>query len=111
MPFTPSQPERGYNNRTLHIDLTTLTVTEKPVTQQMKDIFIGGRGFGLWYLWKAIKPTTKWNDPENDIIISPGPIARDHAVPRHREVAGRDALAPDRASRSTPTSAATSAPS
>ena len=45
------------------------------MTQQMKDIFIGGRGFGLWYLWHAITPTTKWNDPENDIIISPGPLA------------------------------------
>jgi aldehyde:ferredoxin oxidoreductase len=38
----------------------------------MKEIFIGGRGFGLGYLWNAIKPTTKWNDPENDIVISPG---------------------------------------
>ncbi len=41
----------------------------------MKEIFIGGRGFGLWYLWHAITPTTKWNDPENDIVISPGPLA------------------------------------
>ncbi|MCU0290749.1 MAG: hypothetical protein MUF10_01980 [Thermoanaerobaculaceae bacterium] len=81
VPFTPSLPELGYNNRTLHIDLTTLTVTEKPVTQQMKDIFIGGRGFGLWYLWQAIKPTTKWNDPENDIIISPGPLGGNTQYP------------------------------
>ena len=73
--FEPSLPERGYTNRTLHIDLTTLKVTEKAVTEQMKDIFVGGRGFGLWYLWNAITPTTKWNDPENDIIISPGPLA------------------------------------
>ncbi|HPS78257.1 MAG TPA: aldehyde ferredoxin oxidoreductase N-terminal domain-containing protein, partial [Thermoanaerobaculaceae bacterium] len=81
VPFTPSLPELGYNNRTLHIDLSTLTVTEKPVTQQMKDIFIGGRGFGLWYLWQAIKPTTKWNDPENDIIISPGPLGGNTQYP------------------------------
>ena len=73
--FEPSLPERGYTNRTLHIDLSTLKVTEKAVTPEMKEVFIGGRGFGLWYLWNAIKPTTKWNDPENDIIISPGPLA------------------------------------
>jgi aldehyde:ferredoxin oxidoreductase len=73
--FEPSVPERGYTNRTLHIDLSTLTVTEKPVTAGMKELFIGGRGFGLWYLWHAITPATKWNDPENDIIISPGPLA------------------------------------
>jgi aldehyde:ferredoxin oxidoreductase len=73
--FTPSLPERGYNNRSLHVDLSTLEVTEKPVTQQMKDIFIGGRGFGLWHLWNAVTPKTRWNDPENEIIISPGPVS------------------------------------
>ena len=50
----------------------------------MKDIFIGGRGFGLWYLWNAITPTTKWNDPENEIIISPGPAGRQHRSTRAR---------------------------
>ncbi len=79
--FTPSLPVLGYNNRTLHIDLTTLAVTEKPVTQQMKDIFIGGRGFGLWYLWQAITPATRWNDPENAIVISPGPLAGNTQYP------------------------------
>ena len=73
--FEPSLPDKGYTNRTLHIDLSALKATEKPVTPVMKDVFVGGRGFGLWYLWHAITPTTKWNDPENDIIISPGPLA------------------------------------
>ena len=41
----------------------------------MKDLFVGGRGFGLWQLWNAVTPATRWNDPENEIIISPGPVA------------------------------------
>lgn len=73
--FTPSLPDKGYNNRSLYVNVGTLEVKEKPVTQQMKDVFIGGRGFGLWHLWNAVKPTTRWNDPENEIIISPGPVA------------------------------------
>ena len=40
----------------------------------MKDKFIGGKGFGLKMLWEATKPDTKWNDPENEIVISGGPI-------------------------------------
>jgi aldehyde:ferredoxin oxidoreductase len=75
VPFEPSLPYRGYTNRILYINLSTLEVKEKPVTQQMKDIFIGGRGFGLWALWNATTPTTKWNDPENLLVISPGPLA------------------------------------
>jgi hypothetical protein len=41
--------ERGYANRTLYINLDDNTFAEKLVTQQMKDIFTGGRGFGLPY--------------------------------------------------------------
>ena len=66
--------ERGYANRTLHIDLGTKEIYEKPVTQQMKDLFTGGRGFGLKLLWDAVTPETKWNDPENALIIANGPI-------------------------------------
>ncbi len=73
--YQPGQIDKGYNNRTLHIDLSTSSFTEKPVTQLMKDKFIGGKGFGLYLLWHATKPRTKWNDPENEIVISPGPCA------------------------------------
>jgi len=72
--FTPSHPEKGYTNRLLHVDLSTLKISERKIDQKTKDIFTGGRGFGLKFLWDAIKPTTKWNDPENAFIISPGPI-------------------------------------
>lgn len=66
--------DRGYNNRTLYINVTDGTMHSKKVTQEMKDKFIGGKGFGLWYLWNAVTPKTKWNDPENEIVIAGGPI-------------------------------------
>ena len=55
--------ERGYANRTLYIDLSTNTVRSKPVTQQMKDIFTGGRGFCLWLLWNGTTGETRWDSP------------------------------------------------
>jgi aldehyde:ferredoxin oxidoreductase len=75
VPFSPSLPCKGYNDRILYVNLSSLTVQEKAVTQQMKDLFVGGRGFGLWYLWNAVTPETRWNDPENEIIICPGPLS------------------------------------
>lgn len=66
--------ERGYTGRTLYVNLSNNTIGSRPVTQQMKDIFIGGRGFGLKLLWDAVTPDTKWDDPENEIIISSGPL-------------------------------------
>ncbi len=66
--------QKGYANQTLHVDISQSKVTIKPVTDTMKEIFIGGKGFDLWLLWHAIKDTTKWNDPENEICISSGPL-------------------------------------
>ena len=68
--------ERGYNNRTLYINLTNNQVKSKLVTQYMKDTFIGGRGFNLWLLWKALPKdrVVKWDDPENEICIACGPL-------------------------------------
>ncbi len=66
--------DKGYANRILYIDLCDSKFIEKPVTEFMKEKFIGGRGFGLKLLWDATKDNTQWNDPENEIIISPGPI-------------------------------------
>ncbi|MDW7739429.1 MAG: aldehyde ferredoxin oxidoreductase C-terminal domain-containing protein [Bacillota bacterium] len=72
--YEPATVEKGYSGKTLYVNLSDLSVKPKDVTQQMKDKFIGGKGFGLWYLWNAVTPKTKWSDPENEIVISPGPI-------------------------------------
>jgi aldehyde:ferredoxin oxidoreductase len=66
--------ERGYNNKTLYIDISDNKIVSKPVTDEMKRIFTGGRGFGLWLLWNAMKEKTKWNDPANEICIACGPL-------------------------------------
>jgi len=66
--------DKGYAGQTLYVNLTDNTIESRPVTEQMKEIFIGGKGFGLWRLWHAVNPDTKWDDPENDIVISSGPI-------------------------------------
>lgn len=73
--------ERGYANRTLYINLDDNTIREKPVTQKMKDLFTGGRGFGLKLLWDAVSPETKWNDPQNELVIANGPICGITAYP------------------------------
>jgi aldehyde:ferredoxin oxidoreductase len=66
--------QRGYAGQTLYVNLTDNTVEARPVTEEMKRIFVGGRGFGLWRLWNAVKPTTRWNDPENELVLATGPI-------------------------------------
>jgi aldehyde:ferredoxin oxidoreductase len=73
--------EHGYANRTLYINLSENVVREKPVTQKMKDVFTGGRGFALWLLWNAVSGDTRWNDAKNELVIANGPIGGITAYP------------------------------
>ncbi|MCL2496609.1 MAG: hypothetical protein FWF04_04250 [Clostridiales bacterium] len=92
--FEPTVIERGYNNRSLYISVggefdtsdqdplirktegkRGVVIGEKAVTTFMKEKFTGGKGFDLYHLWKAVKPGLPWHAPENDIVISPGPLA------------------------------------
>ena len=73
--------EKGYSNQTLHINISELNIDTKPVTEKMKETFIGGKGFNLWLLWYAVQSTTKWNDSENTICIASGPMGGTPSYP------------------------------
>jgi aldehyde:ferredoxin oxidoreductase len=66
--------KRGYNMRSLHIDVGSRVATEKPVSPEMKAKFVGGKGFGLKLLWDGTGAATKWDSAENEIVIAMGPI-------------------------------------
>ncbi len=66
--------EKGYTDKILYINISDNTFKIKDVEPVMKEKFIGGKGYGLKLLWDATTPETKWDDPENEIVISSGPI-------------------------------------
>ena len=65
---------KGYTDKILYVNVGQAIIKEKDVPLEMKEKFIGGKGYGLRLLWDATKPETKWNDPDNEIIISSGPV-------------------------------------
>jgi aldehyde:ferredoxin oxidoreductase len=66
--------EKGYADQTLYVNVETADAAIKPVDAKTKEIFTGGKGYDLRLLWNAVHPTTKWNDPENEICIASGPL-------------------------------------
>lgn len=74
--YKPGKVERGYNNRTLYVNLSSLQIASKPVSEKMKETFTGGRGFNLWLLWNSLPKdrVVRWDDPENEICIASGPL-------------------------------------
>jgi aldehyde:ferredoxin oxidoreductase len=72
--YTWTPLEKGYTDKILYINVGSNECLTKDVPPVMKEKFIGGKGYGLRLLWDATRPETKWDDPENEIVISSGPI-------------------------------------
>jgi aldehyde:ferredoxin oxidoreductase len=68
--------KRGYNNRSLYINLSNLKIVSKKVSEEMKRTFVGGRGFDIWLLWNSLPRyrVIKWDDPENEVCLAAGPL-------------------------------------
>ena len=66
--------EGGYAGRTLYVNLSENRIEAKPVTEAMKEIFTGGKGFDLYLMWNSIAGPIAWDDPQNEICISCGPL-------------------------------------
>jgi aldehyde:ferredoxin oxidoreductase len=81
--YEPRQLEKGYSNRTLYVNVGTGEILEKPVSDEMKAVFTGGKGFNLRLLWNSLPKgkAVKWDDPENEICIACGPLGGNTMYP------------------------------
>jgi len=81
LPFEVIELERGYANRWLKVDLDRNEITHHPVSEQMKELWTGGKGFDLWLTFQEISKDTKWDSNENPICFSSGPLGGTTSFP------------------------------
>ncbi len=67
--------KHGYTDKLLTVDVTDKSVKISDIPAEVKEKFVGGKGYCLRYLWDATTPETRWDSPENEIVMSAGPIA------------------------------------
>ena len=79
--YEPVELDRGYAGRWLRVDLTKNEITIHPVSQEMKDLWVGGKGFDLWITLGEITERTRWDSPENPICFSSGPLGGTTSFP------------------------------
>lgn len=81
--YEPTEISKGYANQILNINLSEKNISIKPVTEMMKEKFIGGKGFDLWLMWNGLPKDRiiNWDDPENEICISNGPLGGTSLIP------------------------------
>ena len=72
--YERAEIKQGYTDQYLHINLGSRSVDIKAVPPEIKEKFIGGKGYDLWLMWNSVNGDTKWNDPENTVCISSGPL-------------------------------------
>jgi len=73
-PYERAEVNKGYTDQSLQINLDKTDIHISPIDTSVKEKFIGGKGYDLWYMWHAVTDSTKWDDPENTICISAGPL-------------------------------------
>jgi len=72
--YERAEVKQGYTDQSLRINLSDTRVEITPIEEKIKEKFIGGKGYDLWLMWNAVSGDTKWNDPENAVCISSGPL-------------------------------------
>jgi len=65
----------GYGGNILRVNLSTGKITKQPTPPELARDFIGGRGFGAYFLFKEVPRYTDPLSPENKLIISSGPLS------------------------------------
>ena len=65
----------GYGGNILRVDLSTGKITKELTPPQLARDFLGGRGFGAYFLYKEVPRGADPLGPENKIIISSGPFS------------------------------------
>jgi aldehyde:ferredoxin oxidoreductase len=65
----------GYGGTILRVNLSDGKVSKEPTPAQLAREFIGGRGFGAYFIFKEVPKGADPLDPENKLIISTGPLS------------------------------------
>jgi aldehyde:ferredoxin oxidoreductase len=73
-PYQRRDVDKGYTDHYLDVDLSAGSISIGTIEDRIKKTFIGGKGFDLWLLWHAVSGEHKWNDPQNAVCISSGPM-------------------------------------
>jgi len=70
----------GYADQVLRIDLTTTTITRHPLSQELIDQYLGGRGFVAKVLHDELPKDINPLSPDNIFVMATGPLSG-HLLP------------------------------
>ena len=71
----------GYTDKILQVDLTSMTISIIDVDAEFKRKYTGGRGYALKLIWDRTTDKTRYDSPENLLVMAGGPLCNDPRFP------------------------------
>ncbi|HUU81627.1 MAG TPA: aldehyde ferredoxin oxidoreductase C-terminal domain-containing protein [Acidobacteriota bacterium] len=79
--YRPGPIQGGYTDQILQVNLDTATITPFSVPADFKYKYIGGRGYALKLIWDRTNADTRYDSPENLLVMASGPLGNEPRFP------------------------------
>jgi len=79
--YQPARVVGGYTDRILRVNLSTRKITIQELPSDFKDKYTGGRGYALKLIWDETKQETRYDSPDNLLVMSNGPLGNEPGFP------------------------------
>ena len=79
--YKPALTRGGYTDRVLHVDLSNSEIDIWEMPPDHKDKYVGGRGYALAMIWEKTRAQTRYDSPENLLVMASGPLCGDPRFP------------------------------
>lgn len=79
--YKPAEVKHGYTNRILRVNLDTNEIILTELPPEFGDKYIGGRGYALKLIWDETTSMTRYDSPENILVMASGPLGNEPGFP------------------------------
>ncbi|MBW1816561.1 MAG: aldehyde:ferredoxin oxidoreductase [Deltaproteobacteria bacterium] len=79
--YKPSPVNGGYTDTILNVDLSEGAISPVGLPPQFKDTYVGGRGYALKLIWDGTTAETRYDSPENILVMAGGPLCSEPWFP------------------------------
>ena len=79
--YEPARVAGGYTDRILRVDLGKQEIAIQQLPPDFKDKYIGGRGYALKLIWDGTTRETRYDSPDNILVMASGPLGNEPGFP------------------------------
>ena len=79
--YEPTPIINGYTDRILRVNLGSSDISIAKLPPDFKEKYVGGRGYALKLIWDEATEKTRYDSPENVLVMASGPLGNEPRFP------------------------------